>query len=138
MKYKFLYLPSKDQTLYDGCTLIDSEGRHFTYDKVVHYDIPADAYRIAEPWLVSFRYNEMKKEGRPDDISMKWLTTGMEVKAIDCSITGQRITDEECDYVISVKCPMCQDALFTALRQHYTQPDGLRQFMFVDEVHVMD
>jgi hypothetical protein len=102
--YKLLYLPTKDQIFTDGCKVIDLNGEVSEWKE---YHNAKDFLRVAHPMLVTFEYNRMVLVGRPTEAALKWLKVGDEVKAVDCSIIGQRETNEDCDYVISVKCPHC-------------------------------
>lgn len=81
MLYKSLFLPV-DKPLEDGCDIINQSGEVFTYNESSDF-WHKEAIRRAELFLVSMEFNQLVVIGKPSPAA-KWLTNGIDVKAIDC------------------------------------------------------
>ena len=103
MKYKIMYLPV-DEPLTDGFMVINHEGEEFVYSLYEHERL-APGLKRAELFIVSIEYNTMVVVGRPSTAAKKWLTAGMEVKAVDCVKTTPVIDS----VIIRIKCPVCHE-----------------------------
>lgn len=125
MMYRVLYLPV-DKPLEDGCDVIDSSGKVFTYDES-NDTHKGWVIKRAEMFIVGREFNIDKVVGKPSPAARKWLKEGMEVKVVDCEhwyyhleqkkYTG-RVRDlqigagtstPETTQVIRVRCQCCQN-----------------------------
>lgn len=82
MFYHYVFLPV-DGPLEDGCWVMDSAGIPFIYNMVTHLGLNMENFKVCEPFLVEYVFNEMKVVGRVSP-TVDWLGIGSNVKAVDC------------------------------------------------------
>lgn len=107
--YKAKYLPV-DKPWTDGCTIIDSEGRPSTWDAdscTTKDDTFKSMHKVAELFIVTEEFNEMKIIGRPDAGAQKWVKEGMEFKHYQFKTPAIDLTNVDKTMVLIISCPTC-------------------------------
>ena len=121
--YKALFLPI-DKLHTDGCDVVDSSGQHHIWDETRHTDKDKEHLKVAEIFLVDYRFNQIVIVGKPSPEAV-WLKNRVDVKAADCALwtydkTNRRFLFEysatahvgsskpiELVEYFRIKCPTC-------------------------------
>lgn len=103
--YTLLYLPV-NKPLVDGCKIVTPSGEVHEYSDSNSVGWNKATIRVAEPFLVEYKFNEQFVVGRPSPNVLRWLKNGDKVKRADCVLENMEPDAAEC--IFKMKCPTCQ------------------------------
>lgn len=108
--YKAMYLPV-DRPWTDGCIVIDSSGvaRHWDENNCLEVTNFKERHKVAELFIVSHDFNQIKIVGIPSKAALKWIHAGMSFKHFNVEtkawIKVSGIPDPV--HALDIRCDIC-------------------------------